>query len=540
VKSIKSNILAFALLATLVPSIGLGIVSFVGYQDVIRRNVEYELRSHARDATSELAQWLRERGHDLRTLAAAYTLADGLDAASSRAGARVGPAELALYLQSVQQKLEPMLELTLRNASGQVVASSAASPAPATLPAEWQSASLTTGVIVAPPRWDDARGAPTVSLAVPVLSPRNELLGALQAVLDLRHVQPRLREVVSGAQAEVAVLATDGTPLLSSKGPASVLARIDTEAMVRLRGQPGEPVAYTDFRGQPALGFVAASPSLPAVVVAQRERAEVFAAWLDLLELYALIVLALTVLVGVVAYWMGRSIVAPLRTLTQAADRVAAGDLDVSLHDETKDEIGRLTRAFGAMTQRLRASQAELETANAALRRQNLELEALATTDSLTGLFNRKKLDDIMAARFARFRLEGAPFALLMVAIDNLDSINSDFGLPAGDDVLIKVGAMVKQALPDESQVARFAGERFVAVLDDVPFDAAMELAARIRSLVEAPEAGTSQHSVLTTVSIGVAQSRAGDEDADAILFRADHALHAARRAGGNRVQSAM
>jgi diguanylate cyclase (GGDEF)-like protein len=79
-----------------------------------------------------------------------------------------------------------------------------------------------------------------------------------------------------------------------------------------------------------------------------------------------------------------------------------------------------------------------------------------------------------------------------------------------------------------------------VAILDDLPFDAAMDIAARIRSLIDAPEFGGAQHAILTTVSIGVAQSREGDADTDTILFRADHALHEARRAGGNRVQSAM
>lgn len=540
-KSIKSNILAFAVLATLVPSIGLGFLSFVGYQDVINRNVDYELRSQAKDASTELALWLRERTHDLRTLSAAYTLVDGLGAGAPRPGAvRIGAPELELYLQSVQKKLEPLLELTLRDASGQVVASSAPQPAPAPLPASWQAASLTTGAVVVPPRWDEARGTPTVTVAVPVLSLRNELLGALIAVLDLRHAEPRLRNVVSGSPAEVVVVATDGTPLVSTKGPASVLAKADPEVLLRLRGQSGEPIAYTDFRGHASLGFVASSTALPLVVVAQRERREVFSAWLELLEKYVAIVLGLTLLVGLVGYWLGRSIVAPLRTLTAAADRVAQGDLTVSLHDETKDEIGRLTRAFGAMTQRLRASQAQLTAANDALRRQNLELETLATTDSLTGLYNRKKLDELLTERFARFRRDRTPFAVLMVAIDNLSTINSDYGLPAGDDVLIKVAAMVKQATPEDGRVARFGGESFVAVLGDLPFDAAMDVAAHIRSVIDAPEFSADNHAILTTVSVGVAQSREGDADADAVLFRADHALHEARRAGGNRVQSAM
>jgi len=540
-KSIKSNILAFAILATLIPSIGLGLMSFVGYQDIINKNVDYELRALAKDASGELTQWVRERVHDVRTLSTAYTLVDGLGAGPPRPGAvRIGAPELALYLSSVQKKLDPLLELTLTDAAGQIVASSAASPATVALPQAWQSASITSGVVVAPPRWDDARATATVTVAVPVLSLRNELLGALAAVLDLKGFEPRLRSVAGTSSAEIVLAATDGTPLLSTKSPASALSRLDPQVWSRVRGQPSEPLTYVDFHQREALGVAAPPGALPIVVVAQRERAEVFATWLDLVKLFSILVIGLTLLVGVVGYWMGRSIVTPLNALTAAADRVAEGDLSVAVHDETKDEIGRLTRAFNLMTDRLRSTQGEIEAANDTLRRQNEELETLATTDSLTGLYNRKKLDDFLALQFARFFTDRTPFALLMVSLDNLNDINADYGLPAGDDALIKLAAMLRQSVHEGDQVARFGGDRFVIILAGVPFDAAMEWAERLRERIEAPDFRSANLGIVTSVSIGVAQSRDGDVDPDTILFRADHALHEAKRAGGNRVQSAM
>jgi len=539
VKSIRSNILAFAVLATLIPSVGLGLISFVGYQDVVNRNVDYELRALSKDASGELALWARERAHDIRTLTTAYTLVDGLRGGTPRPGAlRIGAPELAVYLKSVQKKLDPLIELTLRDATGQVVASSAAEPAAIELPATWQSASLATGIVVAPPRWDEARVTATMAIAVPVLSARNEQIGALTAVLDLRSIEPRLRAGVGASPAEVMLLATDGTPLVSTRSAASTLPKLDAQALVHLRGQPGEAQRYVDVRGREAVGVAAPPSAFAVVVLAQRERAEVFAEWLSLVKLYLAVVAALMLLVGVVAYWMGRSIVTPLAALAAAAKRVAGGDFSVTLHDQTNDEIGELNRAFNAMTDRLRTSQRALESANAALRRNNDELASLATTDSLTGLYNRKKLDEILRACFATFTRDGAPFALLMVSLDHLDVINADYGLPAGDDVLVKLAAILRQTVGEGDPVARFGGERFVAVVAGVAFDDAMDLAERIRSLVEAPDFGG--HAIRSTVSIGVAQSREGDASAETVLFRADHALHEARRAGGNRVQSAM
>jgi len=540
VKSIRSNILAFAILATLVPSVGLGLMSFVGYQDVINRNVDYELRALAKDAGAELALWVRERAYDLRTLSTASTLVEGLTGGAPRPGAaRIGEAELALYLRSVQKKLDPLLELTLRDSDGRVVASSAQTPSPADLPSTWPATALSTGAVVVPPHWNDALATPTMAIAVPVLSLRNELVGALVGVVDLRSTEPRLRASVGGSPAEVVVLAKDGTPLVSTRGAAGTLPMLSADALQRLRNDLGAPVAYRNFRDQEVLG-VAVATSVPALVVAEREHAEVFGAWLDHVRTYLILVTALMLIVTLVAYWLGRAIATPLGALTSAANRVAAGDLGVTLQDASQDELGQLTHAFTSMTERLRASQREIEAANQALRAQNDELETLATTDSLTGLFNRKKLEAILHERFAAWTRDGTPFALLMVEIDNLERINADFGMPAGDEVLVTLAAMLRQSVTTEDSVARFGGDRFVVVASGIPFDAAMDMGERIRRLVESPEFGGAARTMRTTVSVGVVQTREGDADAAGVMFRADHALHEARRAGGNRVQSAM
>jgi len=139
VRSIKSKLIAFALLATLVPSVGLGLLSFWGYQAVLNDNVSHELHMLAADASSELKLWFRERANELRTLSMAYTLSDGLSSGTDpRPGAiQVGTRELELYLRSVQGKLDSILELTLSDATGRAVASSAPAPAPIALPPTW-------------------------------------------------------------------------------------------------------------------------------------------------------------------------------------------------------------------------------------------------------------------------------------------------------------------------------------------------------------------------------------------------------------------
>lgn len=539
-RSIRHNLIAFALLATLLPSLALGLVSFLRYQQMTSDETRHELRALAREANDEVTFWRRERAHELRTLASAYTLIDGLSGTVRPGAPAIGPQELALYLRAVARKLDVLLELTLADANGRVVASSEATPAVTTLSVPRSDAALAEGVVVAGPQWDAARGRATLVLAYPVLSLRNEVLGTLGAVVDLDSVRPRLRTVVGALPAEVVLLAADGTPLLSTAATVGGMAPLPATTLRELRAHVDEPFAFTGPQAREVLGVAAPPGPLPVIVVAQRRRADVLRGWLDLVQLYVVLVGVLLVVVGAVAYMMGRSIVTPLTALTGAAERIARGDLDVTLRDDAKDELGLLTRVFNQMAGRLRESQAALADANAALRRQAQDLAAQAAADSLTGLANRARLDTFLAEEFTRFTIHGKPFSLLMIDVENLPAINADFGLATGDDVLITFAALLRQAVRPVDLVARLAGETFVVVLIDTPLDVARATAERIRDMADARAFGGGPQPITVTTSIGVAQARSGDPDADAVLFRADHARHQARAARGPHVHSVM
>jgi len=540
--SIKSRILTFAVLATLIPSLGLGVLSFWRYQVLIGADVTHELRSLASDGSGEVTLWFRDRVGEVRALSAAYTLIDGLTAVAAPGGvpARIGPQELVLYLRSVQNKLDPLLELTVADAAGQPVASSAATPAPVVLPANWPNNANTEGVVVEAPRRNAARGTATMTIIVPILSQRNELLGTLSAILDLATAQSRLQNVVGGSAAELTLLAPDGLPLLAARATADTLAPLGEPTVLRLRSHLGEVLRFTGHHGDDVLGVADAPRSLPLLVVAERGHRDVYGAWVRLLLLFGALVGGLTLLVGIVAWWMGRSIVRPLTDLTNAADRIARGDLAVELRGTPGGEIGRLTRVFNLMAARLRRSHSAVAAANEALLEQNQLLETLAVTDGLTGVDNRKRLADVLAAQFARFRRNGRPFAVLMVDIDRFKAINDTWGHAAGDDVLVRTAAILREAVRAVDFVARYGGEEFVVVLVETATAGARDVAERIRSAIESGPITGGDARIAVTVSIGVTHSREDDDGPEAVLRRADVALYKAKRAGRNQVTDAV
>src|SRR5690606_19118137 len=131
--------------------------------------------------------------------------------------------------------------------------------------------------------------------------------------------------------------------------------------------------------------------------------------WMQFRNLFLVLVAGLAFSVGMIGWLLGRSIVTPLQRLTRAAERIAAGKLEVQLPVARRDEVGQLTQVFNQMAGRLRSSHEKIEAASLALRQQNRQLEKLSITDNLTGLYNRNKLDEILSEQLRRFRRSQRP-----------------------------------------------------------------------------------------------------------------------------------
>ena len=540
-KSLRSKIVVFAVLSALLPSLGLGLMAFRYSHDVIDQRVAQELTSLASYARRELDLWIQERIRDIRSLSNSSVVIDGLGAAVrgetvANDGSAVAISELTLYLRSVRARLRPLLELSLVDVDGKLVASSAEQmPASMNLPAMWPGNALTAGVALMPPRWEDARAAPTLTMAVPVLSIDNELLGALVAVLDLRAVRLQTTDAVK-QQGEVVVVDMHGRRLVGTLPAADRPLPLAADVLQRLQLQHGRPLAFQSFDQRTMIGVAETLRDRSLIIIAQKDPTEVYAAWSALRNQLLILIGGLSLLAGLLAYQSGRAIIAPLRRLIAAAERIADGDLAVQLPLARDDEIGRLTRAFNRMTEGLRRGRADIEAASQTLQQQNRLLERLSVTDALTGLYNRRKLDEILAQQIARYRRSESPFSVLMLDIDHFKPLNDLHGHLLGDEVLMRVAGILAHSIRNVDFAARYGGEEFVIVLIDTVGEGALETAERIRAKVAETHYGTTEPRVAVTVSIGVTTCREVDATAESVLARADQALYQAKQAGRNRV----
>jgi diguanylate cyclase (GGDEF)-like protein len=184
------------------------------------------------------------------------------------------------------------------------------------------------------------------------------------------------------------------------------------------------------------------------------------------------------------------------------------------------------------LAKRLRANNTTVAT-NIRLQR---EYKRNAMVDALTGLYNRRWLEEALPRFVNRFARSNQSLALLMVDVDHFKKVNDDLGHPAGDATLVAVAHALKAACRPTDLVARYGGEEFAVILPDTGPRAATGVAERLRHAVSMAPIKDSEGKLLPCVTISIGAAILDATGATALLARADAALYASKENGRNRV----
>ena len=160
-------------------------------------------------------------------------------------------------------------------------------------------------------------------------------------------------------------------------------------------------------------------------------------------------------------------------------------------------------------------------------------LQTLAVTDPLTGLPNRRALNELLAAQVALARRGAQVLSVILIDVDHFKQINDQHGHAAGDSVLVQLAGLLQRQARISDSVGRWGGEEFLVVASATSISAVIELAERFRKAVAEAEFC---HGRPVTISLGLAQALPGD-NIDLLLKRADSALYRAKRLGRNRIE---
>nr|WP_240332033.1 transporter substrate-binding domain-containing protein [Sulfurospirillum tamanensis] len=166
------------------------------------------------------------------------------------------------------------------------------------------------------------------------------------------------------------------------------------------------------------------------------------------------------------------------------------------------------------------------------LRRHNQQLALLSTTDALTGIYNRMKLDDLLSHEYKYFLRYKRNLSLIIIDIDNFKTVNDTFGHKVGDAVLVRFTQIITQEKRVTDIFGRWGGEEFLLICKETDTKGAKILAEKIKTALSQSEF---EHVGYKTASYGIAQFEEGDT-IESVFIRADKALYCAKKKGKNRI----
>lgn len=230
-----------------------------------------------------------------------------------------------------------------------------------------------------------------------------------------------------------------------------------------------------------------------------------------------------------VSYQLGSAITGHTEKFEQMEQKLNA-QCDGKHHPTTDLIVG----VVGEILKANRSLQHELHQAENQIAEQVSEIEShlsSALTDPLTGLPNRRALDEQLSRRLEDYRKHGTPFSLLMLDADHFKQINDTFGHPVGDEVLVGIGKALQSALRKHDFVARYGGEEFAVILPYTTLDEAQRAAGKVTEQLQqlGPLFAHLDRSI--TASGGLASIAPG-ETVTVLIGRADEALYAAKHNG--------
>jgi len=372
---------------------------------------------------------------------------------------------------------------------------------------------------------------------------------------DRTTLQMLASNAVEGAPLEYVVFTdTAGLVLAAAGGSAAIPAITPDPDMPQI---PGRPLTRPATGAAPALLDVIipikadAEPSAglaaPFRLVGYLRTGMVADTWqrpiashLDLLVGVGTLCVLFAVPLGFLAV---RRIVSPLEGLANLMDRLSQGQLNVRATARRRDEIGRLSLAFNRMAELHQQTHERIVRLNAELERRvaqrTRQLSELAAREPLTGLYNRRRFNELLDRAVSEALRYDNRLSCIMVDLDDFKRVNDHFGHATGDRVLVLAADTIRRELRSADVPARLGGDEFVVLLPQTAPDRARVLAERIGHRFAAEVRGTLPQ-VRTGMSMGIASLQADAvADAESLIRAADRALYQAKAAGKDTVRAA-
>jgi len=532
--NIRWRILIFALLATLIPTLTMGWISYQYSRLSVEESIEQEFQSATNYISRELELWLREKLYDARVFASSYVIMENLQLLIKRESLAELNVEsehlLKMYLGSIHDKFPDYEELLVVDTSGKLFVTNLEQSKISQLPADWNTMAANQSRMFGEVTITNSTSLPTMLVGSLIQDSGQEILGTFAMSVKLNGIAQILQNHHLSQTGHIHLITRSGLLIINgtaSSGANYMQERLDPRALHMLRQNQGKPLLYKSFDNTEVIGTLVEVPQTEWAILAEKSTELAFKKLQQLKKIALVIVCSILVIIGLIGSLLSLTIVRPIQRLIAGAGKVAGGDLTVDLPVQGPEEIVYLTRVFNTMVRRLRFT--------------HTQLEYLSVTDSLTGFYNRKHLMQSLQSAVTSSEHEGKKLSIMMIDIDSFKLFNDTYGHQTGDEILIQIVSIIHSSLQEVDFPARYGGDEFLIVLPDLALEETMRLAEKIR--VEIEQSSLFDNGVTgpvrVTVSIGISEYPRHGTEPESLIRAADDALYRAKAEGRNRVITA-
>ena len=240
----------------------------------------------------------------------------------------------------------------------------------------------------------------------------------------------------------------------------------------------------------------------------------------------------------VLGFLLIRRIVSPLEGLARAMLEFSQGNLDIRSPVGRRDEIGNLALAFNRMADQHQQTHERIVRLNAELEmrvaQRTQQLRELAARDPLTGLYNRRRFNEMLERSYSEAARYENDLSCIMLDLDDFKAVNDAFGHQIGDQLIVLAAATISRQLRGADVAARYGGDEFILLLPQTGADRARNLASRIAEKF-AKDVAEDLSQVSASMSLGIAsQQDLRTPDAESLVRSADRAMYEAKADGKN------
>lgn len=392
---------------------------------------------------------------------------------------------------------------------------------------------------------------PVLVIATPVRQ-KNTIVGVLLGAVKVDVMTQLVQQNAPGERGESYLVNREGLMINHPKfllEKTSLNLKINKQPLTYIsEGKSGRGI-YSNYMDKKVFGIYRYLPGTRLGLVVEKEYHSAMLEYGLQTYFYVVIISGLIVVVFILfGVHYSRKLSNPLERLAAEVNQIAEGNYRSVLSMEANKEVQELSNAINHLssnilekTDQLNNLIEQLEKYTDHLNHEKNQLEKISITDELTGLYNRRYINQELERMILLSSSLRKNVSLLMLDLDRFKLVNDNYGHATGDEVLKEFAQILRNCSRDHDLLGRFGGEEFILVVPFVKDSQARDIAERIRQDVENYVFDSGGHKLTVTVSIGIATltpppEKSSAEVAELLLRSADDCLYEAKETGRNKV----